>query len=351
MDISYNCVLGHNPPLPANPDTNRLQLHQPPTVKKYLKMYKAEVTKHALPARQFNLERSTSVGVPLSPAQQTEAIEIDAIKTKVMLWAHRKCRKVYLGKVSFSEAVDLPKRLLIFWQTAVRRCKGLRVSVNLWKCRKKKAKIDLNLKEMSLDDLEAQLLLARSAYRKSKKDHVALCEAFWDTFNPKVRDRLKRHEQAQNLGRMAQAINGKLDSLQVKVVEHEGSLCDTKERIKEVLLLVNKAKVHSSEDTDFLMSPLVEEFGYQGNEQTENAVLQGTYVPPPSASRYSKLFLKHCVAPPGLPISDDQVSTADHCKGWKQAKERTSGGQSRIIFAMYKAEATDPVLVALDASQ
>jgi len=96
-----------------------------------------------------------------------------------------------------------------------------------------------------------------------------------------------------------------LDSLQVKVVEHEGSVCDTKERIEEVLLPINKAKVHSSEDTDFLTSPLVEEFGYQGNEQTENAVLQGTYVPPPSASHYSKLFLKHCVAPPGLPSCDD----------------------------------------------
>jgi len=137
----------------------------------------------------------------------------------------------------------------------------------------------------------------------------------------------------------------------VKVVEHEGSVCDTKERIEEVLLPVNKAKVHSSEDTDFLTSLLVEEFGYQGNEQTEKAVLQGTYVPPPSASRCSKLFLKHCVAPPGLPISDDRVSTADHCKGWKRAKERTSGGRSRITFAMYKAEATDPMLAALDASQ
>jgi len=44
-----------------------------------------------------------------------------------MLRAHRKCRKVYLGKVSFSEAADVPKCLLIFWQTAVRRRKGLKV--------------------------------------------------------------------------------------------------------------------------------------------------------------------------------------------------------------------------------
>jgi len=275
--------------------------------------------------------------VPLSPAQQTEAIEIDALKTKAVLRAHRKCRKVYLGKVSFSEALDVPKRLLIFCQTAVRQRKGLRVSTNLWKRRKKNAKIDLNLKEMSLDDLEAQLCLAHSAYRKAKKDHMALREAFWDTLDPKVRDRLKRHEQARNIGRMARAINGKLDSLQVKVVEHEGSLCDTKERIEEVLLSVNEAKGHSSEDTDFLAFPLVEEFGYQGNEQAENAVLQGSYAPPPLASRYSKLFLKHCVAPPGLPTSNDQVSTADRCKGWKRAKECTSGGRSWIIFAINKS--------------
>jgi len=81
--------------------------------------------KHALPAWQFNLEQSMSVGVPLSRSQQTEAIKIDTLKTKAMLRAHRKCRKVYLGKVSFSEAVDVPKRLLIFWQTAVCRRKGL----------------------------------------------------------------------------------------------------------------------------------------------------------------------------------------------------------------------------------
>jgi len=30
MEISCNCVSGRNPPLPANPDANRLQLHQPP---------------------------------------------------------------------------------------------------------------------------------------------------------------------------------------------------------------------------------------------------------------------------------------------------------------------------------
>jgi len=83
----------------------------------------------------------------------------------------------------------------------------------------------------------------------------------------------------------------------------------------------------------------------------ENAALQGSYIPPPLISRYSKLFLKHCMTPPGLPIIDDRVPTADHHRGWKRAEERASGGGSWIIFAMYKAKATEPVLAALDASQ
>ena len=351
IDISYNCALGHNPPLPTNPDANRLQLDQPKTVTKYMKTYKAEVIKHSLLARQFNLERSTTAGVPLLPHQQTEAIEIDALKTKAMLRAHLKCRRIFLGKVSFSQAVDVPKRLLIFWETAIRRRKGLRVSSNLWKRRKKKANIKQPVKDLSLEDLEAQLRAARAAYHTAKKDHEAKREAFRDTFPPKVRDRLRRHEQARKLGRVAKAINGKLDSLQVKVIEHNGAMCDTKARIEEVLLPVNKAKAHASENTDFLTSPLVDVFGYQGNEQVEDAVLRGTYTPPAGTSRYAQLFLNQCTLPPNLPKCDSRVSTADHCQGWKRAKERTSGGRSRIIFAMYKAESKDPMLASLDASQ
>jgi len=110
---------------------------------------------------------------------------------------------------------------------------------------------------------------------------------------------------------MAQAINGKLDSLQVKVVEHEGSLCDTKEHTEEVLLPVNKAKVHSSEDIDFLTSPLVEEFGYQCNEQTENAVLQGSYVPPPFGLLLLQARPKALCGPAGIAT---QRRPSAHCR-------------------------------------
>jgi len=82
--------------------------------------------------------------------------------------------------------------------------------------------------------------------------------------------------------------------------------------IEAALFLINKAKVHSSEDTDFLQPPLVDVFGYRGNEAIEKQVLQGTYVPPALASCHAKLFLSQCTLPDDLPLSDTAISMADH---------------------------------------
>ena len=70
-------------------------------------------------------------------------LKLDLLKTKAMLYAQKKCKHLYMGTVSFSEAVDLPRKRIQFWTTALRRRKGCKVSVNLWKCQKKKANADV----------------------------------------------------------------------------------------------------------------------------------------------------------------------------------------------------------------
>jgi len=224
----------------------------------------------------------------------------------------------------------------------------------LWKRQKKKAQVDVCVRDMTEDDLEAQLRLARRDYRAAKKDHEQLQDTFLDTLDKKVRDRLRRVEQACRLGMVARAINGKLDSLSVLRVEHNGVQCETQAAIEGALFPINKAKVHSSEDTDFLQPPLVDIFGYRGNEEIENQVLQGTYSPPAGASRHAKLFLSQCTLPENLPLSNTAISTTDHRTAWRKAKESTSGGKSNLTFAMYKAASSkqaDPILAQFDASQ
>jgi len=153
---------------------------------------------------------------------------------------------------------------------------------------------------------------------------------------------------------VAQAINGKLDSLSVLRVKHNGLQCETQAAIEDALFPINKAKVHSSEDTDFLQPPPVDVFGYRGNEAIENQVLQDTYVPPASALRHAKLFLSQYTLPNNLPLSNTAISTADHSAAWRKAKEATTGGKSNLPFAMYKAavaKQADPLLAQFHASQ
>ena len=354
MDISYSSALGHRPPTPHTFNARQLQLTQPKTVKKYLQVYRADIMKQGLPARQFILERSTSHGVPLTPEQIIEAENIDMLKTKAMLRAQKKCRRLYMGLVDFSAAVDIPRKRIQFWEIAVRRRKGLKVSINLWKRRKKKAKVDFPTRNLSQADMLAQLKLARFDYRQAKKNHDQNRITFMDQFDKKVREKLLRIEQARKLGRIARAINGKLDSLSVRRVEHNGIACETQSALEGALFPINKAKVHSSEDTDFLIPPLVNEFGPRGNPPVEDQVLQGSYVPPRLASRCSKLLLRHATIPDNLPITDVAVSTNDHVSGWTRAQEKTTGGKSNLTFAMYKAAAKaskDPILAQFDASQ
>ena len=332
----------------------QLQLSQPDTVKKYLQVYKADIMKQGLPARQFNLKKATSPGTPLTPNQVIEAENIDLLKTKAMLRAQKKCRRLYMGLVDFSAAVDIPRKRIQFWEIAIRRRKGIKVSVNLWKRRKKKAKVTFSTRDLSDDDMSAHLKLARSDYRKAKKDHEQLRETFLEKLDKKVCDRLLRVEQARQLGCTARAINGKLESLSVNRVEHNGVSCETQAALKGALFPINKAKVHASEDTDFIIPPLAQEFGPRGNKQIEDQVLQGTYQPPPSTSRCAKLYLSQATLPDNLPTSDVAISTDDHTSGWNKAKEKTTGGKSKLTFAMYKSAAKaskDPILAQFDASQ
>jgi len=110
--------------------------------------------------------------------------------------------------------------------------------------------------------------------------------------------------------------------------------CETQAAIEAALFPINEAKVHSFEDTDILQPPLVDVFGYRGNEAIENQVLQGTYIPPVSASCHAKLFLSQCTLPNDLPLPDTAISTADHSSTWRKAKEATTGGKYNLTFCM-----------------
>ena len=222
-DISYDDALGHDPPTPVSPAARRLQLGYSKVVDKYLAVYEKAITALNLPERQFNLEAQCTPGTPLTQEQQTEAEAIDRLRTRCMLKAEKKCRKLRMGMVQFSPELDLSLKRLAFWDIAIarrqmaeRKATGNRmrkreISSRMWRRKKKAAKLTIKTRHLSLTEMEDLRKKEKQNYGELKKRHRTLRTTFLDTLDPKDRERLKRVEKQRELGRYAKAVTGKLE--------------------------------------------------------------------------------------------------------------------------------------------
>jgi hypothetical protein len=109
--------------------------------------------------------------------------------------AEHKCRKLKMGGVGFSEATELPKHVIAFWELAIKRRSGIRISPQHWKRKRKKAKVTEDSKDLSLDDMMERLKSAKKEYKTAKSNHKEERVKFLDTMKPKDRDRLTKRPE------------------------------------------------------------------------------------------------------------------------------------------------------------
>jgi hypothetical protein len=307
------------------------------------------------------------VGLPLTPEQAQAAKAIDILRTKCMLKAERWCRKLRMGAIQFSPTLAKAIKDLAFWDVALRpkfptvhgsdpeRQQRAQLSSRLWRRKKKAAGIRYKIGNMSKEEMEHKQREAKEAYVKAKCDHEALCTKFLDTLPEKDRVGLQRHEEQGKMGRSAKWITGKLESKSVTKVEWQGQEMTSRDKIEHTLLEVNWAKTRLSEHTPFLQHPLVDEFGYQADNANAQAVLDGTYTPPARTPPNATQLLAALRTPHNIRIRKTKfrarrvISTDDHIKAFRRAKERTSAGMSNLHFGMFKAHISRRPLAELDA--
>ena len=97
---------------------------------------------------------------------------------------------------------------------------------------------------------------AKAGYKRAKTKHKKHREKFLDGLPPKMRDQLKRVEQQRELGRLAKAVTGKLESKSVTKIEHNDQEMTSKEDIEAALLQINYEKMRASDNTPFMQEPL-----------------------------------------------------------------------------------------------
>ena len=361
FELSYADAFGHELPKIWRAQARRLQLRDPRCVKKYNKELRRLLLLYNLPYRLCYLESSITDNT-MTPWQQQEAWDIDILATECQILAEEKCRKLHMGAVQFSPQTMIPRYQVAFWRIAIRRREGEQVSTNLWTRFKKKAKITVACRHLTLDDMKKALTEAYSAYKLAKKFHIENRLSFIESFPPDIRDRILRSEEARRKGRIARSITGKLQGGSVTTIHrselHNGNEvlheCITPQQVYDTLLQVNSSKYQQCDNSCFLQEPLLSEFGYLGDSANSESVLAGTYVPPPGTNYYGSLLLNHMKYPPGMDASTcipDKITTEEHALSWKRAKEYTSSGISGLHFGMFKSAASDPDLVQFDAAR
>jgi hypothetical protein len=120
-DITFRSVLGHRPPLPQTPEAQKVWFDDKKSVKKYLKKYKQQVNEMQLDRKIFNFKSGLTQDVTLMTAEQaTTANELDAMRTKAMLKAHHKSKKLCMGQVDCSPETQEPKKRAEFWHITIK---------------------------------------------------------------------------------------------------------------------------------------------------------------------------------------------------------------------------------------
>ncbi len=359
-DFRYTQALGYAIPPLVQPHMRRLTLQDPRVVKRFIKICRKESTKHKLIERQFRLETNTMDGTALTPAQKEEANTIDNLNRLAITTAESQCRKLRTGGKAFSLDVAQPKKEMDFWKLALKRRKGLPVSSRHYTRAFNSAKLTRPTSSMTVQEMEAALKKARTAYLLACKHDQQSRLDFIKTFPHSVRRRIETSEEQRRKGMSARRVTGKMQGGAVtKVIGTDAHgqpiECITKSTIERACLDCNELKYRQCElqKTPFMTDPLLSIFGHLGETEAVQQVLDGTFHVPAEVDEYTSKFIMAMRMPDAirhLPRCSRFLSTATHINGWKKAKERTSSGISGLHFGTYKARLEDPLLAAFDAS-
>jgi hypothetical protein len=141
----------------------------------------------------------------------------------------------------------------------------------------------------------------------------------------------------------------------VEVPDEHGNMVEysSKEDIERACLHENEGRLRQANDTPFMRSPLVDEFGYLGIGENARAVLAGEYTPPPNVDKYAAMLLHHLKqlnSSKQPPRFSAMITTEQYIQGWKQAKERTTTGSAILHLGHFKAGARDSLIADFEAT-
>ena len=125
--------------------------------------------------------------------------------------------------------------------------------------------------------------------------------------------------------------------------------------MEEISAKVNEERfTNSISKTEFLNDPdLLADIGILCEGPAVSSILDGTYTPAPHLNWFSKKLIEFMEMPEIIkenPMPKPTISTAEHIKGWRKAKESTSSDPRTPDFSHYISASYDKILADMDAT-
>ena len=354
IDVPQDNFIGYKmPDIPTNP-IRRLQVKDPKSRKKYQTLTHSWFLRKQIYGRILQV-RETATNPP-TESWKREYNAIDHEMEQYMLLAASKSRRVRVGGKQFSDKLQLARRTILLWSLVKQRHLGCKVNARTIIRARKKARI-LN-SNVSLEEAESNLDKAYKRYKIISKQDSQHRKAFKEKL---AQDKAAEgsHSTATMLRQMDLQEQQRRDSRRIKATLKKNSRCGTtriqviegtttkeitkKAEMEKLIIAENEKKYHQTENScPLLQGQLLEDIGLLGDGPAVEDILNGTYIPPPSSSTATKLWLKNLHIPNRDKREAIQSTLREYRHGWKLVREHTASGE--LHFGHYQACAQHDML-------
>ena len=194
----------------------------------------------------------------------------------------------------------------------------------------------------------------RNEFTKSRKEEVAKEKGVPVA---KIIAQEKRKKGQKNQGSKGRRVTGKglkepVQTALIKSPDGSKILYNSQSSMVLVIAETCQDQQRQSEGTPFLVRPLLDKFGYLGNEEVMYQVMDGSYKPPAGVDHCTIDFLKtlkQSDAVNSLPEIDLMVTPEENAKGWQKMKEKTGSKSGTPGFNHYMCGCKDETINTVDA--
>jgi hypothetical protein len=363
IDIPNDMLFGEPLHQVTRSAARRLQNKLPDCAAKYRKNLRKYCRKHRIVQRLQDIYQEQSV--PLSLELQQKLETLDKQCTEGMRYAERTCRKLRMGELDFSPALNIAKERVLLWRLIIKKKLGGRVSSMMLRRKAKYASVSSPLSG-TLFEAQHALDEATRIYNLMRPEHERLRDEFLsgqlkqaisdeDIRKQRIIRRLIAVQDIKSQWRAIKRAVGKKNGGSVKEIEvavnGENVICSNEKEVVEAITENNVARFNLTIHTPLMQNTMTTLLGYMANTTTAEQILDGTFVPPDDLDFHTRGMLALLQQPTetDLPLINTTITKEDFQNYWKKANEKISSSWSQLHFGHYIAASEDDFLSEIHA--